>query len=212
MTHFLFINYSLWKNEILQLVRASILRYIPKFNYTSLNKARYYDDKSAFYSSLVIERITIVSKGDNHFVSISGYRTSPSERGVNPKKKVHFHKYGQLFMRDCNRASAAEMSTISWLERSVILPCRHSHCEYQYIADVAESIHDNPKQHSGRSFLIRSTELRGSSYRNSCFPECFFDMINYLYRTWIYIYKTQLYIQTEVTHNTHGLRARVTFN
>lgn len=37
----------------------------------------------------------------------------PSERGVNLKKKVHFHKYAQLFMRDCNRVLCAEMSTIS---------------------------------------------------------------------------------------------------
>lgn len=139
-----------------------------KLNYALLNSASYYNEKSVSYSSLIIECITIVSRGGIILQALVD-AACPSERGANPKKKVHFHKYDQLFMHDCNRASAAEMSTISWLERSIILSCRHSRVvnTARCSADIAESIYDNPKTAFPQVIKLRGSRKEIVIFRSS---------------------------------------------
>lgn len=96
-------------------------------NYAESNNGRHYEvDNGKFVSrsSRIIECIV-------YWKAMIVFRQRPSHTSIKTRceskeEKVHFHKYPQLFMRDCNRAFAVEMSTISWLERNFVLQRRHS--------------------------------------------------------------------------------------
>lgn len=80
------------ETEIPQLVRASISRYIVKLNYASLNACHYEinDEQPASYSSSIIECITIISRSNNHFVSLAGCCTSIRTRCESRRRKCTF--------------------------------------------------------------------------------------------------------------------------